>query len=97
MADKLLATRGKEPVGKQQAKRFVTRLDKLKMAFNQVKDYQRTLQKDLEVISAQFKKVKKTKAKYSIYNNNVHNFNKTGFQIGIISSIKVITSLKRPA
>jgi len=34
MADKLLGARGRELVGKNWAKRFVTRLDKLKIAFN---------------------------------------------------------------
>ena len=38
MADKLLGIRGGEPVGKNWAERFVTRSDKLKMAFNRVKD-----------------------------------------------------------
>ena len=38
MADKLLTARGEELVGKRWAERFVTRLDKLKMAFNQAKD-----------------------------------------------------------
>jgi hypothetical protein len=34
MADKLLAVRGGELVGKHWAERFVTRLAELKMAFN---------------------------------------------------------------
>ena len=34
MADKLLATRGGQPVGKRWAQRLVTRSDELKMAFN---------------------------------------------------------------
>jgi septation ring formation regulator EzrA len=57
----------------------VTRLDKLKIAFNKAKDCQRILQEDLETISAWFKLVEDTKAKYSVYNNNIHNFNKTSF------------------
>ena len=43
MADKILGVRGSKPVGKHWAERFVTRLDKLKMAFNQAKDCQRIL------------------------------------------------------
>ena len=38
MTDKLLATRSGKLVGKNWAKRFVTRTDKLKIAFNRVKD-----------------------------------------------------------
>ena len=79
MANKLLGARGGEPVGKNQVERFVTRSDKLKMAFNQAKDRQRIQQEDLEVISAWFKLVKETKAKYGVQDNNVYNFNKIGF------------------
>lgn len=84
MADKLLAERGGEPVGKQWAGRFVTCSDKLKMSFNQAKDYKRILQEDPEVISAWFKLVKETQAKYGVLNDNVHNFDKTSFQIGVV-------------
>jgi hypothetical protein len=71
MADKLLAARGGEPVGKRWAEQFVTRLDKLKMAFNRAKDRQRILQEDPEVIGPWFKLVEETQAKYSVHNNNV--------------------------
>ena len=43
-----------------------------------------------------FKLVEKTKAKYSVHNNNIYNFNKTKFQMGVIRLIKVITSFKSP-
>jgi hypothetical protein len=49
------------------------------MAFNQAKNRQRILQKNPKVIDAWFKLVKETKAKYSVYNDNIHNFNKTRF------------------
>jgi hypothetical protein len=38
MANKLLAVRGKGPVGKCWPNRFVTRSEKLKIAFSRVKD-----------------------------------------------------------
>jgi hypothetical protein len=43
MADKVLGVRGSKPVGKHWAKRFVTRSDELKIAFNRAKDRQRIL------------------------------------------------------
>jgi hypothetical protein len=52
MADKLLGVRGGTRVGKCWAERFVTRSDKLKMAFNRAKDRQRIFQEDPEIISA---------------------------------------------
>jgi hypothetical protein len=75
----------------------VTRLDELKIAFNRAKDCQRILQEDLETIGAWFKLVEDTKAKYGVYNNNVHNFDETGFQIGVISLMKVVIGAERRA
>ena len=95
MADKLLGIGGGEPVGKNWAERFGTRSDELKMAFNRAKDRQRILQEDPEVINAWFKLVKDTKAKYGIYDHDTHNFDKIGFQMGVIRSIKVVTGLER--
>ena len=37
--------------------------------------------------------VEETKAKYGVHNDDIHNFDKTGFQIGVIRSIKVVTGL----
>jgi hypothetical protein len=95
MADKLLSTRGKEPVGKNWPERFVTRSDELKMAFNRAKDRQRILQEDPEVIGAWFTLVGETMAKYGVHEDDVHNFDETGFQMGVIGSIKVVTGSER--
>jgi hypothetical protein len=95
MADKLLAARGGQPVGKRWAERLVTRSDELKMAFNRAKDRQRILQEDPEVISAWFKLVSETRAKYGIHEDDVHNFDETGFQMGVIGSMKVVTGSER--
>jgi hypothetical protein len=88
MADKPLGVRGGEPVGKHWAERFMTRSDQLNIAFNRAKDRQKMLQEDPEIISAWFKLVKDTKAKYGIHDDDVHNFDETGFQMGVIGSIK---------
>jgi len=49
------------------------------MAFNRAKDKQRILQKDPEIIGAWFKLVADTKAKYDLHDNDVYNFDETGF------------------
>jgi hypothetical protein len=41
--------------------------------------------------------VEETKAKYSVHDNDVHNFDETGFQIGVIGSMKVVTGAERRA
>jgi hypothetical protein len=53
------------------------------------------LQEDLEIISTWFKLVKDTKAQYGVHDDNIHNFDETGFQMGIISLMKVITGAER--
>jgi len=63
MADKVLDVRGGELVGRHWAERFVTRSDKLKMAFNRAKDRHRILQEHLKILSAWFKLVEDTKAR----------------------------------
>ena len=67
------------------------------MAFNRAKDRQRILQEDPEVVSAWFTLVEDTKVKYGIHDNDVHNFDETGFQIGVIRSMKVVTGAERRA
>jgi hypothetical protein len=78
MADKLLAVRGGKPTGKCWAERFVTRSPELKMTFNRVKDRQRILQEDPEIIGAWFRLVEETKAKYGVHDDDVHNFDESG-------------------
>ena len=47
------------------------------------------------MINAWFKLVEETKVKYGVHNNNIYNFDETGFQIGVIRLMKVVTSFKR--
>jgi hypothetical protein len=95
MADKVLDVRGGEHVGKKWAARFITRSNALKMAFNRAKDKQRILQEDPEVIGPWFKLVEETKARWGVHDEDIHNFDETGFQIGVIRSMKVVTGSER--
>ena len=95
MANKILGARGGDPVGKNWAGRFVARSSELKTAFNRAKDRQRILQEDPKVIEAWFKLVEDTKAKYGVLDDDVHNFDETGFQMGVIGSMKVVTGSDR--
>jgi hypothetical protein len=91
MPDNLLAVRGGEPAGKSWPDRFVTRSAELQMTSSRAKDRQRILQEDPEISSAWFKLVEETKAKYGVHDEDVHNFDKTGFQMGVIGSMKIVT------
>jgi hypothetical protein len=39
--------------------------------------------------------VEDTKVKYSIHDNNMHNFDESSFQMGVIGSMKVVTGAER--
>ncbi len=95
MADKILATRRGGRVGKSWTQRFVSRTDELKMAFNRAKDRQRVLQEDPEVISKWFELVRTTIAKYGVQPEDIHNFDESGFQMGVIGAMKVVTGSER--
>jgi hypothetical protein len=51
-----------------------------------VYDRQRALCEDLALIRGWFELIEEIKAKYSIYDNNVYNFNEAGFIIGKITT-----------
>jgi hypothetical protein len=53
------------------------------------------LNKDARVITPWFELVANTKAKYSIANNNMYNFNKTGFIIRVIQGQIVFIGSKK--
>jgi hypothetical protein len=41
--------------------------------------------------------VEETKAEYGVHDDDVHNFDETGFQMGVIGSMKVVTGAERRA
>jgi 4-alpha-glucanotransferase len=73
----------------------VSRTKELKIAFNRAKDRQRVIQEDLGVIKAWFKLVRETMEQYGVHLDDVHNFDETGFQMGVVGSMKVATSSER--
>jgi hypothetical protein len=91
MANNLLAEHSDSKVGIKWPENFVQRTPELKAHFNRKYDYQRAKCKDPEIIGSWFQLVQNTKAKYRIQDKDTYNFDKTGFQIGIISTGIVIT------
>ncbi|KFZ24810.1 hypothetical protein V502_00710, partial [Pseudogymnoascus sp. VKM F-4520 (FW-2644)] len=74
---------------------FVRRHDSLRTRYNRKYDYKRALCEDPIVIRDWFRLVQNTVAKYGIQDEDIYNFNETGFQMGIISTAKVITASER--
>jgi hypothetical protein len=95
MANRLLADRDAPPVGSRWAANFVKRHKELTTRFTRRYDYQRALCEDPRLIEGWFELVRNTIAKYGILEEDFHNFDETGFMMGMISSTMVVTSSDR--
>src|SRR5450432_1433843 len=74
---------------------FVQRHQALQTRYNCKYDYQRAKCKDPKVIREWFRLIESTIIEYSIQEEDIYNFDETSFQIGVISTTKVITSAER--
>jgi RecB family endonuclease NucS len=84
MANDLLAARGEGPVGKCWVDRFNARTLEVKLRRSRLYDRQRALNEDLRVIEPWFELVRKTKEKYGILDEDIYNFDESGFIMGMI-------------
>lgn len=96
MADSLLAARGHDPspqpVGKNWVSRFIDNQPELKTKWNRKFHSQRAKCEDPDAINAWFKRVQETRRSYSILDDDIYNFDKTGFMMGMVATSKVVTS-----
>jgi hypothetical protein len=83
------------PTGQNWVRKFIDRHDTLKSKYNRKYDYQRAKCEDPELIRAWFQRVQATIAEYGIHEDDIYNFDETGFQMGVISTAKVITGSDR--
>jgi hypothetical protein len=95
LADSLLAARHRDPVGPNWPRAFIKRRPELKMKFNRKYDYRRALCEDPELVQGWFRLVQNTKAKYGIQDNDMYNFDETGFMMGMHNSSAVVTASER--
>ena len=96
IADLLLAARGSTPpplVGKDWVTKFVKRHPILSSRFSKGYNYERAKCEDPKIIEEWFNLVQKTILKYGIDPDNIYNFDKTRFTIGLIATAKVVTRL----
>jgi hypothetical protein len=92
MANHLLRERGAPPVGKLWAHRFVKRQPELCIRYARRYDYQRAKCEDPRIIGEWFALVRNTKAKYGIVDDDIYNFDETGFMMGMICPGMVVTT-----
>lgn len=95
IADQILATRSSRRVGKQWPYRFIQRREELRTRFSRAYDFQRALCEDPDIIGAWFRLVFNMQAKYGIQDCDFYNFDETGFMMGIICSMMVVTRADR--
>jgi hypothetical protein len=95
MANLLRADRDASLVGKRWAGNFIKRQPELKTRFFRRYNYQRAKCEDPVAINAWFRLVANTIAKYGIRLDDIHNFDETGFMMGVIASGMVVTGAER--
>jgi RecB family endonuclease NucS len=67
----------------------------LKTRFNRPYNYQRALCEDPEVIGNWFRLLCNIMAKYGIIDDDLYNFDETGFIMGVIIALMVVTQSNR--
>jgi hypothetical protein len=92
MANQLLRVRDAPPVGQLWAHRFVKRQPELRTRYTRRYNYQRAKCEDPKVIGDWFALVRNVKAKYGIVDDDIYNFDETGFMMGIIFAGMVVTT-----
>ena len=78
-------------VSKNWTTNFIYRRPEIKSIFNRKHDYKRLLCQDPEVIGEWFHRVSHAIAKYGIQEGDIHNFDESGFLMGMIATAKVVT------
>lgn len=95
MANRLLELRDGGRVGKNWPSNFVRRQPELQTRFSRRIDYQRVQCEDPDVYRAWFRLVRNTINKWGIQEEDIYNFDETGFVMGQISSEMVVTTSDR--
>ena len=96
MADSILRARGAACVGVKWTNNFVQRTPALTIKLGRTYECQRKHCEDPKIIRPWFELVKNTINKYGILPEDIYNFDESGFQMGKISSSKVVTAANKP-
>ena len=94
MANLLLEKRGTTPVpsvGENQITNYIKRRPLLLSRFSKQYNYERVKYEDPKIIKEWFNLVQKTILQFGIDPDNVYNFDKTGFAIGLTATARVIS------
>ncbi|KAH5752178.1 hypothetical protein HBI55_244370 [Parastagonospora nodorum] len=86
MADRLLRERAGKPVGKNWVDNFIKRTPELRTRWSRPYDRQRATCEDPAIIQPWFALVQGMKEKYGVADEDMYNFDESGFLMGKISS-----------
>ncbi|KAI9038375.1 uncharacterized protein KD926_010911 [Aspergillus affinis] len=78
-------------VGEKWVYNFISRHDSLKSRFSRQISYKRAKCEDPKVIQAWFQRVQAAIAMYGIADEDIYNFDETGFAMGLAATAKVVT------
>jgi hypothetical protein len=98
MAQILLCARTNDPtsvIGVNWAYKFIKRHPALRTRYNQRISYQRAKQEDPKIIKQWFELVHATIQEHGIHEDDIWNFDETGFAMGLCTTLKVITAVDR--
>ena len=95
MANIIAEVRDAPRVGTRWASNFVKRQPDLRMRLSRIYGYQRALCEDPERVAGWFGLFRNLKAKYGIQDEDIYNFDETGFMMGQIASTMVVTGANR--
>ena len=94
MANSLLSNRGLtgiQPLGKNWVYKFIKRRNELKTTYSRRYNYKRAQCKDPKIIKEWFDWVQITIMQHRIAYEDIYNFDKTGYIMGLTATTKVVT------
>ncbi|EED15263.1 transposon, putative [Talaromyces stipitatus ATCC 10500] len=97
MADYLLSQRGNQYVGENWVYNLVKRRPEIESKFSRNYNYERAKCEDPKIIQEYFDRVREVILEYGILQEDIYNFDETGFAMGLCATAKVITGSDRYA
>lgn len=84
-----------QSLGKNWVTNFVKRYPQLSSVYNRKFDSQRANIKYPKLVSFWFKLVRNNVCQYGVIEKDIHSFDENGFQMGVISTSKIVTELEK--
>ncbi|KKA22176.1 Transposase [Rasamsonia emersonii CBS 393.64] len=87
---------GYTPIGKNWVSALIKRRDEIRSQFARKYNYERAKCEDPKVIQQWFEQLQKVRLQYGILDEDIFNFDETGFAMGVIATTKVVSRSNMP-